>query len=425
MMGKSRPALALAVLAFWAFAFPFFAAADLLLEGPEFQVNSSTQLRQFRPDVADLPGGGFLVAWAHEQGANYRFHIRYFDSSGTPTTGELLGAFTDRFEYIDGPVIDTDAGGASVLAYDTNPLLTDLDPRVVYCRLDASGIQLNCSVPSGTDDAHLLSGLAVAADGSFVVSWYNAGNLPEGEGVFWRFVDSNGVESDRLVRWDPTRGAPDVTAVPGGGFYLAYGLNGVVDLQRLAVDGTPLGPVVTLNEVADPRVCTLRVRAQPGAALLTWGLPRTGTTLDQLMGQRLGGSDQPLGPPFPLNLLPLSQRDYHSYDLEVLPSGEFVVVWARASSTGGPGNIYARHFRPDGVPFSGEVLVNPSDFGDEQRPRIAVTGADTLVVVWENLDGQDGDEEGVFAQRVRVVRPQLFGDDFESGDTSSWTATLP
>jgi hypothetical protein len=156
--------------------------------GGEFQVNGVTAGYQFYPDVAAVPGGGFVVVWAGEDGSDRGVFGRRFDSAGTPTGPEFpvntYATGTQRRSSIasaaDGSftVVWTDYGGA------------DGSGRGVFGRrFDSSGrpvgaeIQVN-TYTTGLQRASL--GDAVSSDplGNLVVVWHSDGQDGSDYGVF-------------------------------------------------------------------------------------------------------------------------------------------------------------------------------------------------------------------------------------------------
>ncbi len=95
-------------------------------------------------------------------------------------------------------------------------------------------------------------------------------------------------------------------------------------------------------------------------------------------------------------------------------------------------DIVYRKLLPDGsstgivgIALTPQISLSLPSFSHETRPSLAVTGPDRFWLVWENTDGRDGAENGIFAQGYRITRPPLFSDGFESGDLSAWSASFP
>ena len=98
----------------------FDAAAQPL--GGEFLVNTTTYLSQYQPSVASLEGGGFMVAWedTSKTSADYVQAIRgqIFDNSGRAVGGEFMVNTTTGYEYRPS-VAELKGGGFVVAWYDS------------------------------------------------------------------------------------------------------------------------------------------------------------------------------------------------------------------------------------------------------------------------------------------------------------------
>jgi len=70
-------------------------------------------------------------------------------------------------------------------------------------------------------------------------------------------------------------------------------------------------------------------------------------------------------------------------------SGNFVVAWQRLVGGANGWDVYARRFSSAGAPLSGEVLVNTTTAGNQQRPAVAMASDGRYLVAWES-DSQSG-----------------------------------
>lgn len=398
-------------------------SADVILEGPEIQLHVDTSHAQATPRVASQGAGTFVVGWVNvrmDGGQNRDIFVRKFDANGLPLTGEIPATvISDRgTSFLHS--LESDAAGDFIIAFTDQLTCCDFPALAFYKRFDADGFPKENSRPlreGGLPDTFITS-LAVASDGSALLGW--GFTFESGPAAYSRFVDAAGIEdpADTLLAMAET--GPIFAAVPGGGF-LRYLLG---EATWLAADGTITGPTTPITFGGTGSVGSLRVEVlASGNGLFVWSVWDTGADTSEIFGRRLAPDGTFLGPEFPLLDAPIPW--FTRVDADVLPNGDFVVVWDQAAVSGGPKNIYARQFQADGTPLSDATLVNPSDFGDEQRPHVAATGGEGVVVVWENWDGQDGDEMGVYGQRLRLTLTPLFADGFESGDTTAWTASTP
>ncbi|MCB1033922.1 MAG: hypothetical protein KDD47_08835 [Acidobacteria bacterium] len=383
------------------------------------------------PGVAANGGGGFLVGWTHvrhDGGENRDIFLRRFDGDGVPLTGELSGAvIPDRIgsELVS---VSSDAAGDFVIAFSSPSLCCDFLINAYYKRFHADGTQKDSAhsvdgVNFGGDN--FLKDVAVAPDGSFLLGWsHSSDSGPISEwGVYTRFVDSAGTADATVTQLSMELGTPTIAAAPNGGFLMAYSRHA----QWLAADGTTTGPLVSLEHLGAGLTFEFRPLVLPsGMGVIVFADRDSTSSTNQILAQRIAPDGTLIGGAVSLTETPIpAASGVFSLDADVLPDGGFLVVWERPAALGMPRDIYARQFRGDGFPLSAEVLVNPSDFGDERDARVASTSVGRAVVVWQNVDGQDGDEGGIYGQRLSLVPTLMFADGFESGDVSAWSAMEP
>lgn len=82
--------------------------------------------------------------------------------------------------------------------------------------------------------------------------------------------------------------------------------------------------------------------------------------------------------------------------------GAFVVVWANQDQDGDNWGVFGRRYDASGRPQSGEFQVNSHTLNGQYVPQVAMAGDGRFVVVWMST-GQDGDSNGIFAQRYSAT----------------------
>ena len=79
--------------------------------------------------------------------------------------------------------------------------------------------------------------------------------------------------------------------------------------------------------------------------------------------------------------------------------GYFAITWIGYEQDGSTEGIFAQRFNKDGKPLGSEFQVNTYTKPSQQSlPAVAVDVKGNFVITWHSY-GQDGSEEGVFAQR--------------------------
>src|SRR3990172_6650267 len=79
-------------------------------------------------------------------------------------------------------------------------------------------------------------------------------------------------------------------------------------------------------------------------------------------------------------------------------AGNFVVVWASFDQDGDNDGIFAQRYSNSGAPRGTEFQVNTYTTSRQDRPAVNCDPMGNFVVVWQSLD-QDGNGSGVFGQR--------------------------
>ena len=104
------------------------------------------------------------------------------------------------------------------------------------------------------------------------------------------------------------------------------------------------------------------------------------------------------GPPCPeflVNVQTLGRQNRPS--VTSVPDGGFVVVWTTQSDGSGEG-IFGRRYDAAGIAQGGDFRVNTTTADSQFGPQVAADGQGGFVVAWTST-GQDGDTNGVYAQR--------------------------
>jgi hypothetical protein len=165
-------------------------------EGPEFQANSYTTGSQFGPSVAMDSTGQFVVGWTSvgQDGSGEGVVARRFDGSGSPAGDDFnVNTYTTSNQRI--PTVGIAEDGRFMVAWMSRGGQDGSTYGIFGQRYDSSG------APSGpefqintyTTGYQILPRLAVDAGGSFVVVWRSEGQDGAETGIFGRRFDSAGI----------------------------------------------------------------------------------------------------------------------------------------------------------------------------------------------------------------------------------------
>jgi len=82
--------------------------------------------------------------------------------------------------------------------------------------------------------------------------------------------------------------------------------------------------------------------------------------------------------------------------------GDFVIAWNTSGADGSGYGVFARRYDKEGTAQGDEFQVNSFTTDSQLFPSVACDGEGNFMIVWTSLD-QDGDSNGVFAQRYDAL----------------------
>jgi hypothetical protein len=381
--------------------FGFLAAATLraqpTLRGPELQINAYTTGSQGSPDVA-ADGSDFVVVWSsYGQGVRGR----RFAAGGQPLAAELqVSDYTPPYQF--GPAVASAASGFVVV---WNTYGQDGDSWGIFGRrFDLSGNPSGGEFQINTFTVGDQYSPAIAMDATgFVVVW--RGGAYATSTIFARRYDAMGV---------PVSGAFQVSTIATG--YQsgpAVALDGAgrsVVVWEGDLDGSVGGLRARLFDASDTplanefqvNVWTLSfqgyadVSRDASGFVVAWSSQDQDGSAQGVFARRYDSTGTLSSPELQINLC--TEGIQRKPRVKLAGGGDFVVVWDSEQDGSGLG-IFARSFRTDGSPTSGEIQINAYVPGFQIQPRVAIAGS-RFMVVWES-DYQDGYGGGAFGRRLR------------------------
>jgi len=127
-----------------------------------------------------------------------------------------------------------------------------------------------------------------------------------------------------------------------------------------------------------------------------------------IFGRRFDSAGTPLGGEFQVNNYTTGIQ--HNQSVSSDANGNVIIVWDSQQDSGV--GIFARRYDPAGNPLgSGEFRVNSYTTSLQQRPKAAIAGNGSFIVVWESYL-QDGNSYGIFGRRYDSSGLPL-GPDFQ------------
>ncbi len=390
------PALLLATLLFTATAAS--AATDFTPLGDPVELTTAQRCNDTRPDVAALPGGGFVAVWIGRANGGHGIVGRFLDEEGRPTRDALL--------------LDDSASG--FFAFDVR-VVTGVDGGFVLAWVAQNTVAMTRTYLRGFDgggepttDPVEVQGLALTIDGQGrpAVAWADS------FGEIWvqRFEADLTPRGDAILAGDsgPIHGVGqvDLAVQPSGQLLAVWEETGPTNVgpppfpfasvhaRLIDADGTPRGEPVTVNQVPAQHLVSL----EPTTAALAGGGFAVAWTDEGVEADVYAQVLDPAGLP-----VGTSQAigDSHALrvsaaldlDLAAEADGGFSAAW-RATFEDPPvpvpplqGAILARRVGPDGSPTGNVGFLTELIFGgdrEKELPAVAIAGS-RLVALWRDV----------------------------------------
>jgi Ca2+-binding RTX toxin-like protein len=145
---------------------------------------------------------------------------------------------------------------------------------------------------------------------------------------------------------------------------------------------------------------------------------RSGT--EQLESRQLLAAT-PVGGEFLVNTTTVNSQYAASMAMDA--DGDFVITWESALQDGNGSGIYAQRYDAAGVEQGTEFRVNATTIDNQSNPAVAMDADGDFVVTWQS-SLQDGNSEGVYAQRYDAAGIAL-GGEFRVNTATSGAQSNP
>ncbi len=150
---------------------------------------------------------------------------------------------------------------------------------------------------------------------------------------------------------------------------------------------------------------------QGGGFVVSWtrSVPEAGYEATQVLARRMDASTMPITDEVSVTVRPENLPTRSA--VASLPDGSFVVTWMELFQDGDRDAVLMRHMGADGTPAADAQIVNSYTTGNQQFPSVSAFKDGRFIVVWDSFT-QDGDREGLFAQRFDMDGSP-FGTEFQ------------
>jgi hypothetical protein len=300
------------------------------------------------------------------------------------------------------------AAGSFVVVWDAlpGPASGDSDRAILGRRFDATGVAEGPAfqVNSSTTGEQAYASVATAANGRFVVVWFDR----SASAIAAQRYDATGTPlgGEFPVSTDPNLYFPNFPAVAmnaSGEFAVSWTAPGHVVTQRWDATGNPVGAVTQVDVGPDPLVFPQSAVAidDNGIFTVAWS-----SNYDGVNARRLDASGNPLG--LPVALDPLGAG---GLSISANGTGKSIVAWKSGL------DVFAARFDAAGAPLGTAFQVNTDTAYDVVHPDVSVASDGSFMVVWEinggNIyNGPDGQGGAVAGRRFDAAGVPI-GDQFQ------------
>ena len=252
-----------------------------------FQVNTQWWLNQQWPDVAALPGGGFVVTWMDQAGDYlsagdpYGSGIRaqIYAADGTPVGGEIAVNSTTLGSTFY-PTVATLDSGAFVITWTGFHPSDSVQLQIRAQVYSATGVELSTELSMNSDATvrQQHSDVAALSDGGFVVIWAQRDTDTGVESIRGQEFDAglNPVGTEFVVQEiaGPIGVRPEVSAIMEGGVVVSWSQGALGDEEvyvRAFHDwDEPWTDAMPVNTEFDGRHLDAEVVAQDNGFIVAW-----------------------------------------------------------------------------------------------------------------------------------------------------------
>ncbi len=433
--------------------------------GNVIQVNTATQNGKSIPQITALPNGGFVIIWkdftqgiggASGDSSDGAIKAQVFDASGSKVSDEILVNTATQNDQSN-PQIATLPGGGFVITWidyshgigGASGDSSDTAIKAQVFTADGSKSGSEILVNTATQNTQWEPQISALRDGGFAITW-----LDESQGIGGASGDFSGRSikaqafaadgsklGDEILVNSATQNSQDVTqitALTNGGFVITWndfseGVGGTsgdfsggsIKAQVFAADGSKVGNEILANTATHNGQHDTQITALPsGGFVITWvdyshGIGgASGDSSDTAIKAQVFTADgSKLGGEILANTA--TQNNQLSPQITAFPDGRFVITWidfshgiGGASGDSSDMAIKAQAFTADGSKLGGEILVNTATQNDQRNPHTAALPDGGFVVAWEDNSQIVGDTPDVFPVFGFAIKAQVFNENF-------------
>ena len=378
----------------------------------EFQVNTTISVatathNSSAPRLAALNDGGFVVTWSDLSGADgsgvgifgQRFNpdgTKVLKADGTPNEFQV-NTFTADDQ--DGSTVAALTDGFVVAWFSKDPLINDNDGGIAVQFFDGDGNKVGGEFLVNTSTAGIQAHASVATleDGDIIVTWSSFGGQDgSGNGVFGQRINVAGTtvgdEFQINTFTDGTQEHPSVTALPDGGFLVAW--------ESVGQDGSGRGVYAQRFDSNGNKTALPTLTGDPGDNVINAGSGDQvvdGGDGDDVLSGGAGndllnggvGDDTLIGDTGATAETKLTASDGVPGDfmgIDVTIEGDWAMVGAHAGADAPTGYAYVFHWDGTGWAEHQKLTASDAASGDSFGGDVSISGDWAIISATHNDD---------------------------------------
>jgi Ca2+-binding RTX toxin-like protein len=381
---------------------------------PEFLVNTRAAGDQTNPAVARL-GSGFVMSWYDRTELEVRAQM--YEADGSLTGDE----FTINRQALSNAVVPhvqiaTLPNGGFLASWKVLGEF-GFGQTIVAQRFDAEGARIGAEIVVGTGWELTYSTTALA-NGGFAVGISNRGIMD----LVGMTIHVFGANDARVAEVPAAVGAsPSITALPSGGFIMAWLQSSDVYAQVYENDGTSVGTAFAVAAGAGIEGWPTTTALAGGGFVISWMEQSAALNPRVIKAQVFAEDGNRVGSVIAVNTVPGVPWETK---VTSLADGGFLIAWSAPSGALGDGagtGITAQIFDSAGTKIGSEMLVNSETAGDQSSPAITGLADGGFMVSWTTAETtQDGSGTAIKARRFLAPGESIIGT--ELGETLTGSA---
>lgn len=233
----------------------------------------------------------------------------------------------------------------------------------------------------------VVSKVGVAADGSFVIGWWDNSDTA----IKFQRYDTYGAAAGSVITFSNTDlvNMGDIAVAADGSFIVAYerwmlGLDVQAAFQRFDANGVTVGGITEANTtlVGNQQNPSVAINSA-GGFVITWSGQGLADLLGGVFMQRYDASANPIGGETLVNTTTTGSQAEPR--IVALSDDSMVVTWI-GEGAGDSEGIFFQRFDSTGVVLGGETLVNVATIGSQRYPVISANADDRFAIGWNDLN---------------------------------------